>query len=184
MRSITTLLLCSLLLGCGKGIPGARQRLEDAMTTLKAAESPEQRFYALPKAAKESFAAGKVEDAKKYAEELMTLLPDFRKSRDYSDALHDANMVLGRIAVREGRMEDAKRFLIESAQISGSPDMMNYGPNMRLAKDLLEKGERQAVLDYFEGCRKFWVNNAGKLDKWSQEVRNGKVPDFGRNLFN
>jgi hypothetical protein len=43
---------------------------------------------------------------------------------------------------------------------------------MRLAKDLLEKGERQIVLDYFALCRKFW--NYGRLDEWSQQVKGGE----------
>jgi hypothetical protein len=57
---------------------------------------------------------------------------------------------------------------------------MDYGPNMSLAKDLLEKGEKQGVLDYFALCRKFW--NSGRLDEWSQQVTEGTIPDFGANL--
>jgi hypothetical protein len=140
------------------------------------------RFLALGDAAKESFAAGKKEDARMYARELMTLLPDFRPHHLYPVAFHDANMVLGRVAVQEGRIEEAKHYLIEAGQTPGSPQLMNYGPNMSLAKDLLEKGERQAVLDYFELCRKFWVNQDGLLDRWSQQVKEGKIPDFGANL--
>jgi hypothetical protein len=50
-----------------------------------------------------------------------------------------------------------------------------------LARDLLEKSERQVVLDYFELCRKFWNN--GRLDQWSQQVKDGKIPDFGTSLL-
>ena len=60
--------------------------------------------------------------------------------------------------------------------------MNSFGPNMSLAKDLLEKGERDTVLQYFELCRKFWTMDYGKLDEWSQEVRAGKIPRFGANL--
>ena len=186
MRNITTLLLCGLLLGCGKGNPSGSigQRLQTATAKLKAAgSSPELRFYALPGAAKESFAAGKIEDAKKYAAEVMGMLPSFQGNRYYPVALHDGNMVLGRIAVREGRIEDAKRYLIEAGQTPGSSALMNYGPNMSLAKDLLEKGERQAVLDYFDLIKKIWTTDSGRLEHWKQQVSNGKVPDFGPNLF-
>jgi len=180
MRYVTTLLLCTLLLGCGKGgSETSNPRLQPALDKLAAANSPELRFYALGQAAKQSFAAGKVEDAKKYAQELMTLLPSFRQNSEYGNAAHDANLTLGRIAVREGRMDDAKRHLIESVRTPGARQM-DYGPNMSLAKDLLEKGERQAVLDYFAVCRKFW--NYGRLDEWSQQVKEGKIPDFGANL--
>jgi hypothetical protein len=183
MRYISALLLCSLLLGCGKGArESSRQRLERATARLAAADSPELRFLALGDAAKESFAAGRKEDAQRYAQELVTLLPDFRQHHLYPVAFHDANMILGRIAVKEGRIDEAKRYLIQASQTPGSPQLMNYGPNMSLAKDLLEKGERQVVLDYFEQCRKFWVNQDGLLDRWSKQVKEGKIPDFGANL--
>jgi hypothetical protein len=185
MRYITTLLLCSLLAGCGKGSPeSSKQRLELALGRLAAADSAEKKFYALGAAAKESFAAGKIEDAQKYAQELMTLLPSFRNNREYGSAVSDANLVLGRIAVRDGNMEDAKRHLIAAGHSPMTPQLENYGPNMSLAKDLLAKGERQVVLDYFELCRKLWVNGGGQLDKWSQRVRDGKIPEFGANLLN
>jgi hypothetical protein len=182
MRYVITLIVCSLLAGCGKESSGTRNpRLQAALDKLAAASSPELRFYALGGAAKQSFAVGKVEDARKYAQELMTLLSSFRQNQEYGNAVHDANLTLGRIAVREGRLDDAKRHLIESIRTPGGR-LMDYGPNMSLAKDLLEKGERQVVLDYFALCRKFW--NFGRLDEWSQQVKEGKTPDFGANLVN
>ena len=53
---------------------------------------------------------------------------------------------------------------------------------MSLAKDLLEKGERDTVLEYFKLCRKFWEMERGRLDQWTQEIKSGKIPDFGANL--
>jgi hypothetical protein len=55
---------------------------------------------------------------------------------------------------------------------------------MSLAKELLEKGERDVVLQYFDLCRRFWSTNIndGKLDRWSQDVKAGKMPSFGANL--
>ncbi len=49
-----------------------------------------------------------------------------------------------------------KKYLIAAGKSPGSPQMDSFGPNMTLAKDLLEKGERDAVLEYFMRCRKFW----------------------------
>jgi hypothetical protein len=73
--------------------------------------------------------------------------------------------------------------LIAAGKSPGSPVMDSFGPNMTLAKDLLEKGERDTVLEYFMLCHKFWKMDHGKLDKWMQEVMDGKNPDFGANLF-
>jgi hypothetical protein len=76
MRYITTFLLGSLLLGCSKGGPEtANLRLKPALDKLAAANAPELRFHALGEAAKQSFAAGKVEDARKYAQELNDTTP-------------------------------------------------------------------------------------------------------------
>lgn len=36
----------------------------------------------------------------------MTLLPGFRQNQEYGNAVHDANLTLGRIAVREGRLDE------------------------------------------------------------------------------
>ena len=157
-------------------------RLDKATKELAAASTDENRFYALDGAAKESFNAGKIDDAKSYAAELLKLAPNFQGNWNYGNAIHDGNLVFGSIAVRDGKFEDAKHFLLEAGKSPGSPTMDSFGPNMSLAKDLLEKGERDTVLQYFELCRKFWKDDYGKLDQWSEEVKAGKIPHFGANL--
>ena len=158
-----------------------QRRLQRATSELSAAKTQEERFYVLNDAAKESFVAGNVEDAKKYAQELMTLLPKFQGNWNYGNAVQDADLVLGRIAVREGRIDEAKRFLIEAGKSPGSPQMDTFGPNMSLAKDL-GKGERDVVVQYFDLCRKFWKMDDGRLNKWSQQAKGGTIPDFGASL--
>jgi hypothetical protein len=157
-------------------------RLDKAMKELAAASTDEKRFYALDDAAKESFNVGKIQDAEKYANELLKMAPDFKSDWNYGNAIQDGNLVLGRIAVKDGRIEDAKKYLLAAGKSPGSPQMDSFGPNMSLAKDLLEKGERDVVLQYFDECRKFWESDYGKLDEWSKEVKAGKIPDFGANL--
>jgi hypothetical protein len=53
---------------------------------------------------------------------------------------------------------------------------------MTLAAELLKKGERNTVLDYFELCRKFWKTGGEQLDAWSATVRKGETPDFAGSL--
>ncbi len=184
MRHIATLFLCSLLLACERPAPLTdAQRHQRSIATLAAAQAPDQRFIALTDAAKESANIGRNEDAKKFATELMSLLPQFKTHWHHADATHAANWVLGRVAMSEGRVDEGKRYLLESGKVPGSPVLGSFGPNMSLAKDLLLKGEKQVVLEYFELCRKFWEMHPGKLDQWSQEVKDGKIPDFGANLF-
>ena len=183
MRYITPFLLCGLLLACGCGGSFTPQgRLAKATNELAKAKTPQERFYALNDAAKESFVAGNAEDARKYAQELMTLLSKFPGDWNYGNAVQDANLVLGRIAVKDGRVDEAKQYLLAAGNSPGSPQMNSFGPNVSLAKDLLEKGERDVVIQYLELCRKFWKMHRGRLDQWIQEIKDGKVPDFGANL--
>ena len=56
--------------------------------------------------------------------------------------------------------------------------LVSFGPNMDLAKGLLEKGERETVLRYFELCSGFWKDPRALLDPWKDTVKRGEVPDF------
>lgn len=183
MKYCIFVLLCVLLLGCGRSVPTTPQgRYNEAIKRLTSASREEEKFYALDDAAKESFEIGKIEDARKYAKELLDLAPKYRADWNYGNAIQDSNLVLGRIALREGRTDEAKQCLLEAGKSPGSPQMNSFGPNMSLAKDLLEKGERDVVLQYFDLCRKFWKMGNDNLDQWTKDVKAGKAPDFGANL--
>lgn len=183
MTCLMPVLLVGLLVGCGRSTPvTSLGRLNTASEQLAKAKTDLERFYALNDAAKQSFVLGKTEDARRYASNLLVLLRQFPNDWNYGNAVQDANLVLGRIALQEGNIEDAKRRLLKAGKSPGSPQMNNFGPNMSLAKDLLEKGQRDVVLEYFELCRKFWQMDKGHLDQWSQDVKAGKTPDFGANL--
>ena len=84
--------------------------------------------------------------------------------------------------MREERIADAVNFLRASGETPGSPQLNSFGPNMSLARDLLEQGETEAVLAYFELCRVFWKMGGSRLDAWAREVRAGNLPAFGANL--
>ena len=114
---------------------------------------------------------------------MLALSPKFEGDWNYGNAVHDANMVLGRIALLEGEVEKAKDHLIAAGTHAGSINQRMHGPNMSLAKDLLEKGEREVVLEYFQLCRKFWPDDEGKLAAWTAAINQGQIPNFGPNLL-
>src|SRR2546425_2092816 len=110
-RFLVPVLAIGLLAGCGPSTPiTPQQRLSSATDKLAMAKTDQERFYALDDAAKQSFVLGKTEDARNYASNLLALLPKFPNDWNYGNAVQDGNLVLGRIAVQEGRMEDAKRY--------------------------------------------------------------------------
>jgi hypothetical protein len=129
-----------------------------------------------------AFDAGDVRKARTYAERLLEEAKSQRDSWNHGNAIHKGNLILGRIAAAEGRLADAVTFLRAAGQTPGSPQLDSFGPNMSLAKDLLERGETGAVLAYFESCRAFWKMGGSRLDAWTRDVQAGSIPNFGANL--
>jgi hypothetical protein len=97
-------------------------------------------------------------------------------------ATHVGNLVLGRLALQGGDVGKAREHLLAAGRVSGSPVLKSFGPNMLLAKELVERGERETVVEYFHLCGKFWEHEGGKLGRWEAVVKQGGTPDFGPNL--
>jgi hypothetical protein len=142
---------------------------------------PEKDRRTPPDLATMAFEAGDFNKARFYAERMLDGRVSNRPSAS-GDAVHKANLVLGRLAIIEGRLPDAVKFLHASAAHAGSPALGSFGPNMQLARQLLELGEREAVLTYLEMCRAFWKMGGDRLDRWAREIQAGVVPNFGANL--
>ena len=53
---------------------------------------------------------------------------------------------------------------------------------MTLAKELLEKGERETVIAYLQACAKFWKMGRDEVQNWIATIKGGGTPDFGGNL--
>jgi tetratricopeptide (TPR) repeat protein len=143
----------------------------------------EERFYALGDIATEAFEAGDTAKAEQYASELLRSTQQFKNSWNYGNAIHKGNIVLGRIALRRGDIPGAKQHLLAAGETPGSPQLDSFGPNMTLAKELLEKDEREVVLTYLQSCAKFWKMGGDHLQGWIATVKAGGVPDFGANLM-
>lgn len=144
----------------------------------------EEIFYKLCDLAKKEFESGNIQNARKYANQLLEEAKGRENNWNYGNAIHDGNMVLGRIALTSGDISGAKEYLLKAGATPGSVTIHAFGPNMSLAKDLLEKGERQVVIEYLEMCRYLWAIDSGKLEKWIKQVKEGETPDFGATLEN
>jgi hypothetical protein len=142
----------------------------------------EDRFNELTDIATEALEAGEVDKAEQYASELLQSAEEFKNSWNYGNALHKGNIVLGRVALLHGDLPNAKDHLLAAGAIPGSPQLDSFGPNMTLAKELLEKGERDTVVAYLQACGKFWKMGAGRLQGWIGTIKSGGIPDFGENL--
>ena len=137
--------------------------------------------YLLKDLAKTAFDADETDKAGKYAEQMLQEANLQRKDWNRGNDIFFGNLILGRLALKAGDIEQAKHFLIESGKTPGSPQLNSFGPNMTLAKGLLEKGQTEVVLEYFDLCAKFWRYQP-RLGEWTAAVKQGTIPDFGANL--
>ncbi len=96
----------------------------------------------------DSFAKREFDATKMYIEGAFLLADKLREDWNYFNILHKAHTYLGLIALEENDIEEAKKNLILSGAIEGSPQLKSFGPDMILAKKLLERGEKQIVLHY------------------------------------
>ena len=149
---------------------------------LDAARNEADRFQTLGRAARNALEDGNAEKAEMLANELAQLAPKYAEDWNYGNAIQDANQVLGRIALANGDVAEASRRLLASADSRGSPQLNSFGPNVLLAKELLEKGETDVVIEYFNRCGTFWKEGKRELARWTSMVKSGKIPDFDDNI--
>jgi len=152
---------------------------EKVISTLPKAED---KFHMTREITPLAFNAGDPVKAGMYAKDLFIQAESMKDDWDYGNAVHTANLVLGRIALAAGDIDEAKRLLLLAGKTPGSPQLESFGPDMLFAKELLEKGEKDVVIQYFTLCSAFWKMDDGKLAQWKTEVQNNEIPDFGPNV--
>jgi tetratricopeptide (TPR) repeat protein len=166
----------------------AKQRPEQLTEALSQKESQiekNSRFnpHDLQNLAALAFATNDYEKAELVATRLVAIATEHHDGRsDYGDGIHDGNSILGRIAVRRGDISAAKTFLWKASQSLGSPSLNSFGPDMDLAQDLLEIGERKSVIDYLWACHRFWNGLFGTIPTllWILFIRAGCKPVLNR----
>ena len=165
MKNILSVFVLTMFLaGCGKTSPELK------------------RFYSLGDVIEETYRAGKLAEVKTLCAEYLELAEKYKKNWNSGNAVHKGNNYLGLVALDEDRIEDAKQYLLKAGDTPGSPQLDSFGPNMALAKALLEKGEKQTVLEYMEKVGDFWDMDNGLLATWKKDVKADRIPDFGANL--
>ena len=113
---------------------------------------------------------------------MISLIGTTSEERIAGELFYYGYFTKGMVAFKKGNTIKAVEFLLKSAETSGSP-LFNRGPNMSLAKALLEAGQKDAVIEFLDKCGKFWKYDRSKREKWISEIKDGKTPDFGNSLF-
>jgi len=156
------------------------ERYSRAIKELNKSRTEEDRWRNLGDAAKSAAWVGRFSEARELASEQRSLTPKFTGSWNYGNAVHAYNTALGLAALESGDTNQAKQYLLASGRTPGSPQLDSFGPNMSLAYELLNRGERSTVVSYFDLCRKFWPRS--ELSEWRKIVLEGGKPDFGANM--
>jgi hypothetical protein len=138
---------------------------------------PEHRVYLLQSLPRIAIEGEDMAKAEAYARELLTIPGLAEKS---GDGVYCANYALGVLALKRDDVAAAKQFMLSAAKTKGSVRLSGVGPETWLAKELLGRGEREAVLEYVEECRSFWTWEEGAIDRWQNTIRSGAIPDFRR----
>ena len=128
--------------------------------------------------------AGETTKARDYALWLLRLgWQSVAKARHGSlpgEFIHRGNIVLGRIALATNDLQHAKAHLIDAGRAPWVISKEDNEPDMTLAADLLDRGERPVVIEYLKLCRLIWKGHADELSARIDAVRNGGPEKPGR----
>lgn len=140
------------------------------------AKEDERRFHLLADCAKAALEAGRRAEAVRYADETLAIAPRCGKDRHQPDVIHWAYVARGRALFEAGDLDAACRDLEEAGKQGSlmAPVLRSFGPDFRLAGQLLDAGRRDAVLSYLARCESFW--NPKRIARWRQAIEKGERP--------
>ena len=118
-----------------------------------------------------------VPDAVAKARELLDLAARNRNDALYGDAVFEANMILGKIALRRGDKKAAARNLLIAAGTPGSERLRRGQFEMNLPRALVDWGERHVVAEFFERMAPKTVRSK-QFQDWAADIRKGINPDL------
>ncbi|MCM2321961.1 MAG: hypothetical protein NDJ90_01730 [Oligoflexia bacterium] len=164
--------------------PGAQKQQNPGIVKaeIDPSSGQEEKLFQLTGQIKDSLASEKLDTAASFAEDVLKHAECCKTNWDYGNAIHLGHIALGRFAFFSGDLASAKNQLLEAGKTPGSPQLNSFGPDWKLANDLLHHGERETVLRYIDLCSKFWKDDSGdprrELAFWTNQIKNGKSPNL------
>jgi hypothetical protein len=125
-----------------------------------------------------AFSVGLDRDAVRLAQISVNEAEPSRGSDGFDDPLHEANILLGRMAIRSGDPQRAAQYLLDAANIRQSAHPEPYGPDITLAEELFATGACDTVAEYFTTCASHWDEGRPMLEGWADDIQRGLPPDF------
>jgi hypothetical protein len=169
-----------------------RQRLDGTIDPAAAAKAlahyeaalrltnDDQRYYGLSDVADAAYHAGQAARAREAADELLRRAAERPRDWNFGNAIHDGHRILGHLELDAGHVDAAKRHLLDAGATPGSPQLDSFGPELTLAQALLDRGERDVVIEYLKLTSKFWKTRGAAVDRWIAEITAGGSPRLNR----
>jgi hypothetical protein len=89
-----------------------------------------------------------------------------------------AQTVLGRVAAAKGDLKEAKTRLIASITMPNQLKNASFQPNMTLAQDVYDAGDRDTVVRFLEASRNVWKFDRGRIDRMISFVKKAPSADL------
>lgn len=111
------------------------------------------------------------------ARALLTLASEHTTESIYGEVVFDANMILGKAALRGGDKKAAVRHLLAAADAPPSGRVRAGDFEMNLPRALVDWGERRAVVDFYQRLAPK-SDRAKRFQDWAAELAKGINPDL------
>ncbi len=133
-----------------------------------------RRFYSISEDLNEALFRNDKESTINLAKEYLNLAGAYKKNWNYGNAIHDANIALGIIALREENIKTSGEYLLMAGDSPGSPQLNSFGPDLALANALLQIGAKKPVVDYLNKISSFWESGKTTLLAVIEKIEQGK----------
>jgi hypothetical protein len=174
---------------------GCETRAVPAGMSASAPETASSRAYHLSLQMQAAFSSSDPGSARPVALQYLGSVSDIPCDWNYGNAIHNANSVLGLLALHEGNTAQALLYLKAAGESPGSPQLDSFGPSLMLANELAKAGQYEAVASYISAVAKFWrpddttllaftlpfLKDPDPLSTWLRVLGNRQVPNFGMN---
>jgi hypothetical protein len=97
---------------------------------------------------------------------------------EYGNTIYTANLILSQAALVKNDVPSAKHYLFEAAAAPNALTAEQVGLDTSVAQILLQRGERDAVMKYFEQGRHLWPLGGAQITRWQNVIRAGRMPNF------
>ena len=135
----------------------------------KTSESDRAKLYF--RIAQSAFEASEVPAAEEWARKAIDQFTN-------PESVHVGNQVLGNIALRKQKVDEAEKFLLASADVKGGRRGASFWPEMDLAQQLLTLDRHDAVAKYLDSGSEVWKRFSERLECLSDSVSNGESPEL------